>query len=71
MRFLIYCTKIMILLMMLCIAFSSTVLSLIIFNFPFVFKISRYLLEFIIRTCRHKDKRDHICMCECYTHHDH
>ena len=40
-----YCTIFMILIVMVCITLLSTVLSLIIVNFPYVFKI--FLLEFM------------------------
>ena len=40
-------TDFMILLVMVCVTYSSTILSLIIFNFRFVFKISLILLEFM------------------------
>ena len=40
-----HCTDFMILLLMMWATYSSTILSLIIFNFPFVFEISLILLE--------------------------
>ena len=50
-----YCTEFMVIV---CIRYSSTIQSLIIFNFTFAFKISLILFEFINKfinqNCRHK-----------------
>ena len=40
-----YYTEFMLLVVIVCVTYSSTMLSLIIFNFPFVFKISLFFVE--------------------------
>ena len=42
-----YCTELIILIVIVCISLLSTILPLMIFNFPLVFKISPFLLEFM------------------------